>query len=295
MTFGILDFGSVYSGSNAISTIHETLEMAQLAEALGFSRYWLSEHHEDGVAWKNPDILLPILAGYTENIKIGSAGVLVGVNMPINTAYHYKLLANLYPSRIDLGLAKGKTEAHKCIELVDGGDWEKNLDDFYPRIKRIKALINDEMPDNILPPKMGESPNFWILGTSKSSSDFVVAEQTHFSLSLFHLLQGLPSSDIIKELKEVYFSKHQVIPTVNIAITAFCSDDPKRIAEIKETTKNIYINFADRPDLFPDFLEKIAKTYDVDEIIINNLGQSMEEKLLLMNVFKAYAPASSSF
>jgi hypothetical protein len=52
MNFGILDFDSIEKGSNAISTIHETLAMAQYVEELDFTKYWLSEYHEDGMAWK---------------------------------------------------------------------------------------------------------------------------------------------------------------------------------------------------------------------------------------------------
>jgi alkanesulfonate monooxygenase SsuD/methylene tetrahydromethanopterin reductase-like flavin-dependent oxidoreductase (luciferase family) len=291
MNFGLLDFGDIQAGSNAISTIHDMLEMAQLAEELGFTKYWLSEHHEDGMAWKNPDILLPLLAGYTNTINVGSAGVLVGLNTPVNTAYHYKLLANLYPSRIDLGLAKGKTETHKCEALADGSNWQKNLNDYYPRIKTIKALIKDEIIDNILPPQHGESPNFWILSTSKSSISFVVEEQMNFSLSLFHTLDQ-PSPEIITSLKEAYFEKNKVFPKINIAITAFCSDDSKRIEHIKEVTKGFQVNFANSPDLLLDYLNKLGQKYTVDEIIIVNLGQTTDEKLLLMNVFKEYVTAS---
>ena len=286
MNYGILDFGSIQSNSNAISTIHETIEMAQLAEELGFTRYWLSEHHEDNLAWKNPDIILPLLAGYTQKIRVGSAGVLVGLNAPINTAYHYKLLANLYPSRIDLGLAKGKTEEHKSIELADGSDWKKNLDDYFNRVRKIKSLINDQVPTIILPPKQGESPEIWVLGTSKSSIDFIIEEKTSFSLSLFHIINELPSPDIIKELREQYILKNRVEPNINITLSAFCSDDEKRVAAINEKTKHIKINYSGSPDYFKDFLEKQAEIYQVNEIIILNLGETLEEKQALMNVFK---------
>lgn len=286
MQYGILDFGTIRSNSNAISTIHETIEMVQLAEENGFSRYWLSEHHEDNLAWKNPDLILPLLAGYTENIRIGAAGVLVGLHAPMTTAYHYKLLANLYPSRIDLGLAKGKTELHKILELVDGGDWKKNMEDFFNRVKKIKSFINDEVHDIILPPKQGESPEIWILGTSNSSKEFVIQEQTNFSLSLFHTINELPSPQIINELKEAYFEKHKKEVVVNITLSAFCSQDEKRVLEIQERTNNISVNFSGKPEDLKPYLEEQANKYKVNEIIILNLGETLEEKQLLMKVLK---------
>lgn len=286
MKYGILDFGFIETNSNAVSTIHETIEMAQLAEGLGFTRYWLSEHHEDNFAWKNPDIILPLLAGYTEKIRIGAAGVLVGLNNPMNTSYHYKLLANLYPSRIDLGLAKGKTEEHKCVELADGSNWQQNLDDYFNRVIKIKKFINDEFPEIILPPIRGESPEIWILGTSKSSTDFIISEKTNFSLSLFHIINELPSPSIIKELKEEFFEKNKIMPTVNITLSVFCSDNNERVNEINEKTKNIKINYSGSPLNLKVFLNNQAKIYDVDEIIILNLGETIEEKKMLMSVFK---------
>ncbi|NJM79926.1 MAG: LLM class flavin-dependent oxidoreductase [Flavobacterium sp.] len=287
MKYGILDFGTISPNSNAISTIHETIELVQLAESLGFTRYWLSEHHDEGVAWKSPDIILPLLAGYTDKIKVGAAGVLVGLNAPINTAYHYKLLANLYPSRIDLGLAKGTAESHKCAELTDGADWQKNFKDYNSRVKKIKTLMNDEVDNIILPPCKGVAPDIWILSTSSSSIDFVIEENFNFSLSLLHTFDYQPSPNIIKELKQKYFNKNKFEPQINIAVSAFCSNDKKRIDEIKIKTKNVKLNYAGSPDAFLDFIQELAKSYEVDEVIILNLGETIIEKQNLMHALKS--------
>lgn len=286
MKYGILDFGTITANSNAISTIHETIEMVQLAESLGFTRYWLSEHHEDMVAWKNPDIVLPLLAGYTNTIKIGAAGVLLGLHPPMTIAYHYKLLENLYPGRIDLGLAKGSTVSYKCIELTDGANWEENLKDYKTRLKRVKSLINDEVENIILPPCKGNSPEIWALSTSDSMIEFIIQEKLNFSLSLFHTLDNIPSKNIIPELRKKYYERHGMQPRVNIAITAFCSDDKSRIEEIKINTKNVTLNYAGNAEKFVEYIEKLGDAYDVDEIIIVNMGVTTEEKLNLMYAFQ---------
>jgi alkanesulfonate monooxygenase SsuD/methylene tetrahydromethanopterin reductase-like flavin-dependent oxidoreductase (luciferase family) len=62
MKLGVLDFGAIQQNSNAISTIHETIEVAQKAEEIGFHRYWLAEHYEESVAWTNPVTVLGLLA-----------------------------------------------------------------------------------------------------------------------------------------------------------------------------------------------------------------------------------------
>ncbi len=284
MKYGILDFGSIGTDSNAISTIHETLELAQIADAMGFSRYWLSEHHEDGVAWKSPETIIALIAGYTKQIRVGAAGVLLALNSPLKIAQTYKLLDNLYDSRIDLGLAKGSADADKIKELLDGGDFNTNFNQYYERVSKISSFMNDQDPKNNIPPVKGSIPEVWILATSKSSIDYVVKTQSSFSLSLFHQMQQLPSADIIKELKEKFYLKHQKEPVFNIAVSAICSTQSKVIKEITKQTNNIKINFTGDGDAFLNYLDKLQRDYQTEEIIINNVGRTLDEKLMLMEV-----------
>jgi luciferase family oxidoreductase group 1 len=282
MKYGILDFGSIANGSNAISTIHETVELAQIADAMGFSRYWLSEHHEDGVAWKNPDTVIALIAGYTQQIRVGAAGVLLALNSPLKIAQTYKLLDNLYDARIDLGLAKGSADAEKIKELLDGGDFNANFNQYYERVNKVISFMKDMDPKNNIPPADGSVPEIWILGTSKSSIDYLVDAQTNFSLSLFHQIQQVPSPDIIKELKEKFYHKHQKEPVFNIAISAICSTQNGILKEVTKQTNNIKINFTGDGDDFLNYLDQLQEDYQTEEIIINNLGRTMEEKLMLM-------------
>jgi luciferase family oxidoreductase group 1 len=282
MKYGILDFGSIGNGSNAISTIHETLELAQIADTMGFSRYWLSEHHESGVAWKSPEIVIALIAGYTKQIRVGAAGVLLALNSPLKIAQTYKLLDNLYEARIDLGLAKGSADAEKIKALLDGGDFSSNASQYYERVNKIISFMNDQGPENNIPPVEGSVPEIWILGTSSSSIDYLVSTQTNFSLSLFHQMQEMPSSDIIRELKEKFYKKHQKEPVFNIAISAICSANEKIIKEVTRQTNNIKVNFTGDRDAFLEYLEQLQNEYRAEEIIINNLGRTMEEKLMLM-------------
>jgi luciferase family oxidoreductase group 1 len=282
MKYGILDFGSIGSESNAISTIHETLELAQIADSMGFSRYWLSEHHEDGVAWKSPETVIALIAGYTTQIRVGAAGVLLALNSPLRIAQTYKLLDNLYEARIDLGLAKGSADAEKIKELLDGGDFNTNVKQYYERVNKIISFMNDQDPKNNIPPVEGSVPEIWILGTSNASIDYLVSTQTNFSLSLFHQMQQVPSPDIIKELKEKFYHQHQKEPIVNIAISAICSANNAVLKEVTKQTNNIKVNFTGDGDAFLQYLDELQKEYQVEEIIINNLGRNMDEKLMLM-------------
>jgi luciferase family oxidoreductase group 1 len=286
MNFGILDFGTIEKDSNAISTIHQTIELAQWADKMGFSRYWLSEHHEEGVAWKSPEIVLSILAGYTEKMRIGAAGVLLALHAPLKIAQTYKLLNNLYDSRIDLGIAKGSTSVDKRRALLDGANYDANANEYYERINKIIMFMNDKDIQNDVPPMNGEIPDVWILGASNASINYVVEKQANFSLSLLHDMNALPSPDIIQQLKKQFYAQHKKHPTFNVAISAMCSNNKKRVEEIRKNTTNFRINFAGSPDHFRKFIDEIQQQYETDEIIVNNLGSTMEEKIFLMDVLK---------
>lgn len=286
MNFGILDFGKIEKGLNAISTIHQSIELAQWADKMGFSRYWLSEHHEEGVAWKSPEIVLSILAGYTEKIKIGAAGVLLALHAPLKIAQTYKLLNNLFDSRIDLGIAKGSTSVDKCNILLDGANYDANAKDYYERINKIITFMNDQDDKNDVPPIHGNVPDIWILGASNASVNYVVQKQVNFSLSLLHTMNALPSPAIIQYLKKQFYAQHNKQPKFNIAISAMCSNNKKRVEEVIKKTTNFRINFAGSPDNFIKFIDHIQQQYETDEIVVNNLGSTIEEKIFLMDVLQ---------
>jgi alkanesulfonate monooxygenase SsuD/methylene tetrahydromethanopterin reductase-like flavin-dependent oxidoreductase (luciferase family) len=213
---------------------------------------------------------------------VGAAGILLALNSPLKIAQTYKLLDNLYEARIDLGLAKGTADAEKIKELLDGGDFNTNFNQYYERVNKVISFMKDIDPKNNIPPADGSVPEVWILGTSKSSIDYLLGTQTNFSLSLFHQMQQVPSPDIIKELKEKFYHRHQKEPVINIAISAICSTQDNILKEVAKQTNNIKINFTGDGEGFLNYLDQLQEEYQTDEIIINNLGRTMEEKLMLM-------------
>ncbi len=283
LKIGILDFGVIPENSNAISTIHETIELARLSEEHGFSRYWLSEHYEGGMAWKSQELILTLLAGYTEQIRIGSAGVLLALHSPIKVAQHYKLLENLYPGRIDLGFAKGSADFQLAQELLDGADLLKNHENFFDRVIKVKKLIEDKYGDIELIPTGGLFPQYWVMGASAASIDFVVAQRFHFSLSLFHT-DVLPSPDIIKKLKSDFFDKHQSFPKFNIALSAYCSENELLNKNVKNNIQNLKVNFSGNAQALVEYVDEIKNKFETDEIVIACLGKSLEEKRNILEV-----------
>ncbi len=283
MKVGIIDFGGIDENSNGIQTIYDTISNAQLAEKYGFSRYWLTEHYIDGLAWRTSELILSLIAGYTDTIKLGAAGIIVDLNLPYRVAQDYTLLANLFPDRIDLGFAKGTAIGEKGIELTN----DIKPANFYERILKIKKFIENGNEHLSVTPPNGFMPKMWMLGTSDSSIDFAIEHKMNFSLSLFHIIYGeLPSPLIISDFKKRFLKKNGYVPLVNIVISIFCSTDKKRILNERATRKNVRLNISGTPKQCLSEIKKIKKQYSVDEIIVLNLGGNQIEKNILMETLK---------
>lgn len=279
MKVGLIDFGEISNNSNGIETIYETINNAQLAESFGFSRYWLTEHYLRGVAWRNSELIINLIAGYTEKIKVGAAGVCLDFALPFRVAQDFTLLTNLFPNRIDLGFAKGGANIQEREELSK----DINPSNFFERILKIKHFLDDKNEHLSVTPPNGLQPSMWLLGTSNNSTNFASKQGMYFSLSLFHSIDGnLPSPEIIKNFRNIFFKENGCLPESNIVVSAFCSKKESSIINEKKTRKNVRINVCGGPEECIEQILKLKELYNTDEIIFLNLAQDKEEKILLM-------------
>ena len=103
----VLDQSPVRAGYTFTDAVQETLELAQLVDRLGYTRYWVAEHHStDGLAGSSPEVLVARIAGVTDEIKVGSGGVMLSHYSPLKVAENFGLLETMYPGRIDLGIGR---------------------------------------------------------------------------------------------------------------------------------------------------------------------------------------------
>jgi alkanesulfonate monooxygenase SsuD/methylene tetrahydromethanopterin reductase-like flavin-dependent oxidoreductase (luciferase family) len=286
---GILDFGHRDS-KNGLEKINDVIEDAVLADKLGFSRYWLSEHHNFilDAAWSNPEVILPIICGMTERIKIGLAGVLINIHSPYRVALNFKLLSNLFPDRIDLGIAKGAPDNNK-ISYLSNPDFknsnqiceytEQLVNYFYKE----EELLNDNI---IIPPYGGDIPALWTLSLSNNGTKQALSYKTNFSRSLFHKGSNIEyDRETIDTFKIDYFKKYNSEPLVNIAFACYC-DESNKIAEkkyldIQKNADDIKSTNAivGCPQKIFDTLSLYQKNYNVDEFICLDIsGDNIHRK-----------------
>src|SRR6187399_1506822 len=109
----ILDLSPVSAGSTAAQALRNSLDLARLADDLGFTRYWLAEHHNlASIASSAPDIMIGQVAAVTKNMRVGSGGVMLPNHAPLMVAERFKVLEALYPGRIDLGIGRAPGTDH---------------------------------------------------------------------------------------------------------------------------------------------------------------------------------------
>lgn len=166
-TLSVLDLAPIAEGSDAATSFRNSLELARHAEALGFHRYWLAEHHGmPGIASAATAVLIGHIAGGTSTIRVGAGGIMLPNHSPLVIAEQFGTLESLYPGRIDLGLGRAPGS-----DQITARALRRNLDtdpDAFPR--DVVELMEYFSPDSKLPvtavPGKGLSVEFWILGSS---------------------------------------------------------------------------------------------------------------------------------
>lgn len=184
MKLGILDQSPVISGHSPAQAIHETLQLAKLADQLGYHRYWLAEHHGlAALANPCPEILLTRLAAETHRMRVGTGGVLLPHYSALKVAETFRMLEALYPGRIDLGLGRAPGGDRRIAHALRE-DGFADAERFPAQVEELRGLLRGSLPKEHRHAKLrvqpqGEGcPNLWLLG----SSDYSGALAAHIGL-----------------------------------------------------------------------------------------------------------------
>jgi luciferase family oxidoreductase group 1 len=143
----ILDVSPVTTGTPGAAALRNSVDLAQLADRLGYRRYWVGEHHNAGfVAGTAPDIMIGRIASVTARIRVGSGGVMLNNHQPLIVAERFKVLEALHPGRIDLGLGRSNgCDAATARALT--GAFEPEAYDFSQRVEDLLLLAHGGFPD----------------------------------------------------------------------------------------------------------------------------------------------------
>lgn len=286
---GLLEFGKRDTEYSSMGKVLEVIDYAKQADELGFSRFWLAEHHNysSSEAWSSPQVLLPILLGETEQINVGMAGVLINYYSSYETAVNFKMLENLYPTRVNLGFAAG-TPPLKISQLLCQNDFKDRPDSINTKIKEIYEFFykEDEIAERekiAIPPFKGRAPEMFMLSNSFNKIDKAIELRLNISKSIFHRSDSLIyQKDEVNQYKERFYQKHGIVPSVSIAFTGTCALTEKRANEIARNSgyKNFFNAIVGTPSQFMDRLSEYQELFGVDEFIFHDVAVSNYDRII---------------
>jgi len=147
LPLSILDLSPVASGSTPSQALRNSLALAALADRLGFTRYWVAEHHNmPAIASSAPDIMIGQIAAVTSRIRVGSGGVMLPNHAPLVVAERFKVLEALFPGRIDLGLGRAPGTDPATSYALRRRQGINEEDDFLERFNELMLLENRGFP-----------------------------------------------------------------------------------------------------------------------------------------------------
>ncbi|WP_411843871.1 LLM class flavin-dependent oxidoreductase [Salinicoccus sp. HZC-1] len=179
LKLSILDLATMFNDESPQETLQNSTALVQLADRLGYTRYWFAEHHNTKFQMStSPDLLSAHAAAITENIRVGSGGIMLPNHSPLKVAENFSLLEGLHPGRIDLGIGRapgtdGLTALalRRSREAVTGNDFPEQLDELLSYFARD---FSDEHPFRNITASPDKSlvPEIYMLGSSNGGMQF---------------------------------------------------------------------------------------------------------------------------
>lgn len=165
--FSVLDLAPINEGSDAAQSFRHSLSLARHAEALGYQRFWLAEHHGmPGIASAATAVLIGHIAGGTQRIRVGAGGIMLPNHSPMVIAEQFGTLEALYPGRIDLGLGRAPGSDQATSRALRR-DLSSDPDAFPQDVVELIDLMSDEPRQSVRAvPGQGARVPVWILGSS---------------------------------------------------------------------------------------------------------------------------------
>lgn len=321
----VLDQSPIRKGTTASEALQETTKLAQYTEQLGYTRFWVSEHHNtDALAGSSPEILIAHLANHTKKMRIGSGGIMLPNHSALKMAENFRLLEALFPGRIDMGIgrAPGTDRLTASLlnpsnnfnpqdfidELYDLDNYFHNANDAGTIYEKVKAI-----------PLIETVPHKWLLTSSGESAVF--AAHLGMATSFAHFINPSGGRDALEQYREQFKPSIDLEkPTANFAIFAFCSEDEKKVHrqqammdhrfiqletggnlspisynDIKDINYSAYekqriaINrrrtISGTPKVVKQQLDALINHYDVDEAMLVTYTETVDDKLESYKLF----------
>lgn len=242
----ILDQSVIRPGGNAKEAVNETIATAKLAEQLGYSRFWISEHHNSSfIAGSTPEVLMVKLADATHTIHIGSGGIMLPNHSVLKVVENFRMLEVLFPGRIDLGIGRAPgTDRITSSLLNPSNDFSEAS--YLRQLEHLQHFFRDTAATHLGPliatPQAANLPLQWILSSSGGSS--LIAAKFGMGLSIAKFINGFVTPEVARTYRENFKpSKENAVPRVMVALQVICAETEEKASEMRKFIDYVFVQF----------------------------------------------------
>ena len=230
LKLGVVDQSPVRTGGTAADALRETLELARIAERLGYSRYWLAEHHStNSFAGSSPAVLIPRVASVTRDIRVGSGGVMLSHYSPLQVAENFRTLEALFPGRVDLGIGRAPGGDARTALALQYGRGRIDVDRFPQQVEDLVGWLSDGFDDGHpwrrvrAMPRAQSVPELWMLGSGGSSAFYAAELGCGFSFAQF--ISGQDGAGQVRHYRERFRpSAWRAEPAASVGLGVICAE-----------------------------------------------------------------------
>ena len=297
MRLSVLDVCPVGSGSSAAQAIAGSLDLARTCDALGFTRYWLAEHHNtSGIASSAPEVLIGHVASVTKQLRVGSGGLMLPNHAPLHVAEAFATLEALHPGRIDLGLGRAPGTdkvTSMALRLSGARDRAEGLadarvrlaltaDEFPAQLGELLAFFADDFPAGHpfrrvhVAPKVETPPPVWLLGSTEVSGK--LAARLGLGFAFAHHINPTLAEGALREYRAEFRPSKtagaRTEPAAILALSAVTAGSDEEAERVATSVDLAWLRTGrgERGPL-PSVEEARAYPYDDDELTLVREGR----------------------
>lgn len=291
MKLSILDQSPIFHGETERDALESSKELAVLADRLGYTRYWVTEHHDlTHVACPAPEVLLSYIGAHTKQIRLGAGAILLPHYQPYKVVEVFNTLATLFPNRIDLGIGRapgGSAEATTALS-------PRFLEEVRKMPEKVEELLHflhhdfpkDHMFYNVqAKPIPKHRPDPWLLGTGKKSA--LLAAEQNLSYAFGYFMSDHDGKELFNTYRTNFVGER---PYTLLAVSVICSETESRADELAHWTHvmNEARTKGDQTLLSVAEAKRVSLPTDSNTKLISGTFETVKQKL--MNLQKEFEP-----
>lgn len=282
----VLDVSPVSADSTGTRALHNTLDLARLADRLGYERYWLAEHHNlPNIASSSPEVMIGHVASATERIRVGAGGIMLPNHAPIKVVETFRVLEALHPGRIDLGIGRAPgTDPVTASALRRSRDAREaaSADDFPQQFGEMLAFAGEGFPEGhpfrpvIAMPNEVELPPIWLLGSSGYSARAAAQMGLGYAFAS-HFSPADPTPFMRDYIENFEPSENFRVPSAILAVSVVCGENEEHAEVLASSMKLAWVRLrSGKPSPLPSPEEAMAYVYGPAEQRLAEVYSSMQ-------------------